>query len=93
MPSTRNPSGQTPNTSRPSQSQDSGGQWQGNQNQSQDDDLIEDRDEGDRVEVGDPVPEGDRTIRATRDAPLETGDDEDLPDDQSGTQGSSSERH
>ena len=63
MPNTRNPS----QTSKPGrQSQDSGRQWQGNQNQEQDDNLIEDRDDG-GVEFGDPVPENDRTIRASGD--------------------------
>lgn len=36
-----------------------------------------DVDETDNVEIGDPVPEGDRTIRAGE----ETGEDEDLPTD------------
>jgi hypothetical protein len=43
----------------------------------------------DRVEIGDPVPEDDRTIRARG----ETGEDEDLPPDDGDIEGSSSERH
>jgi len=60
----------------------------------------------DRIEIGDPVPERDRTIRAGRggvetgedeDLPGatrrgETGEDEDLPDDDAGIE-SPSERH
>jgi hypothetical protein len=97
MPNTRNPSGtQTPKSGR--QSQDSGRQWQGNQSQEQDDNLIEDRDDG-GVEVGDPVPENDRTIRASRGQGLsngqgETGEDEGLSGDNGDdSQGSGSERH
>jgi hypothetical protein len=84
MPNTRNPSGsQTSNPGR--QSQDSGRQWQGNHNQEQDDKVTDDRD--DNVEVGDPVPENERTIRASRDrnglsnAQGETGEDEGLSGD------------
>lgn len=50
----------------------------------------------DHVEVGDPVPEDDRTIRAdnrSRDENRgETGEDEDLPE-ADGIEGTSSERH
>ena len=46
-------------------------------------------DESDGVEIGDPVPEDDRTIRAGG----ETGEDEDLPTDDGNVEGSSSERH
>jgi hypothetical protein len=95
MPNTRNPS-QTSNSGR--QSQDSGRQWQGNQSQEQDDKLVEDRDDG--VEVGDPVPENDRTIRASgggqglSNGQGETGEDEGLSGDNGDdSQGSSSERH
>lgn len=42
----------------------------------------------DDVEIGDPVPEDDRTIKAD-----ETGEDEDLPEDDGDIEGSSSERH
>ena len=38
----------------------------------------EDRGHPDQVEIGDPVPEADRTIRTTRGSD-ETGEDEDLP--------------
>lgn len=87
MPNTRNPSGtQTPNSGRrPGQSQDKGREWQGNQNQEQDENVIDDRD--DNVEVGDPVPENDRAIRASRDGQGlstgqgETGEDEGLSGD------------
>lgn len=34
----------------------------------------------DGVEIGDPVPEGDRTVRADNRGQGETGEDEDLPD-------------
>jgi len=34
----------------------------------------------DQVEIGDPVPEQDRTIKASRISPGEAGEDEDLPD-------------
>lgn len=43
----------------------------------------------DDVEIGDPVPEDDRTVRAGG----ETGEDEDLPADDGNIEGSSSERH
>jgi len=43
----------------------------------------------DGVEIGDPVPEDNRTIRARG----ETGEDEDLPEDNGDIEGSSSERH
>jgi hypothetical protein len=87
MPNSRNPSEtQTSNSDRrPGQSQDSGSQWQSNQNQDRDDNLSDDRD--DNVEVGDPVPENDRTIRASRDGQGlsngqgETGEDEGLSGD------------
>lgn len=86
MPNTRNPSGtQTPDSGRPGQSQESGRQWQGNQSQEKGEDAIDDRD--DNVEVGDPVPENDRTIRASRDGQGlsngqgETGEDEGLSGD------------
>lgn len=94
MANTRNPSEtQTSKSDRdPGRSQDSARQWQGNQNQEQDDNLIEHR--GDDVEVGDPVPENDRTIRASRDGQGlsngqgETGEDEGLSGD-----AGDSERH
>jgi hypothetical protein len=41
----------------------------------------------DRVEIGDPVPEEDRPIKASRVSPGETGEDEDLPDE-NGVEGS-----
>ncbi len=57
----------------------------------------------DKVEIGEPVPEKDRTPRASERADVrdgqvrrgqgETGEDEDLPDDDSGVEGSRSERH
>lgn len=53
----------------------------------------DDRDDGDGVEIGDPVPERERTIRATRGGQGETGEDEDLPDDDGGIEGTSTERH
>lgn len=46
----------------------------------------------DHVEIGDPVPERDRTVRADNRGQGETGEDEDLPDDD-GIEGSGSERH
>lgn len=49
----------------------------------------EEIDSGDGVEIGDPVPEDNRTIRARG----ETGEDEDLPEDNGDIEGSSSERH
>lgn len=80
MPNPRNPS---ETQMRPGQSQDSGRQWQGSQNQEQDENAIDDRD--DNVEVGDPVPENDRTIRASRNGLSngqgETGEDEGLAGD------------
>jgi hypothetical protein len=88
MPNTRNPPGtQAPKSGRPGQSQDGGRQWQGSQNQEQDQDEnpLDDRD--DNVEVGDPVPENERTIRASRDGQGlsngqgETGEDEGLSGD------------
>ena len=51
-------------------------------------DPIEEGPHDGKVEIGDPVPEDDRTIRATG----ETGEDEDLPADD-GQEGSRSERH
>ena len=56
------------------------------QNQSSTDEDIEN--EG-GVEIGDPVPEDNRTIRARG----ETGEDEDLPEDDGNIEGTSSERH
>ena len=86
MSNTRSPSGtQTPHSDRrPGQSQDSGRQWQSNQNPEQDDDVIDARD--DNVEAGDPLPERDRTIRASDGQGLsngqgETGEDEGLSGD------------
>jgi hypothetical protein len=85
MPNTRNPSEtQTPQSGgRPGQSQDSGRQRQGNQNQAQGENQIDDHDEN--VEIGDPVPENDRTIRASRNGLSngqgETGEDEGLSGD------------
>ncbi len=82
---TRNPSEQTPNARRRGQSQDSGHQTQSNQNQEQNDDVRDDRDTN--VEVGDPVPENERTIRASRggqglsNGQGETGEDEGLSGD------------
>jgi hypothetical protein len=85
MANTGNPSGtQTPNSGRRAdQPQDKGRQWQGNEEG--DEKLSDDRD--DKVEVGDPVPENDRTIRASRDmqglsnGQGETGEDEGLSGD------------
>ena len=86
MPNTRNPSGtQTPQGRQPGRSQDSDRQWQGNQIQEEDDNVSDERDEN--VEVGDPVPENDRIIRASRDGQGlsngqgETGEDEGLSGD------------
>ena len=87
MPNTRNPSGtQTPNSgSRGGQSQDKSRQWSGNQSQEQDESASDDRD--DSVEVGEPTPERDRTIRASNDGQGlsngkgETGEDEGLSGD------------
>jgi len=91
MPNPRNPSEtQTSNSGRSGQSQDGGRQWQGNQNQEQDENEIGDRD--DNVEIGDPVPENDRTLRASRNGLSngqgETGEDEGLAGD-----AGDSERH
>jgi hypothetical protein len=53
----------------------------------------------DHVEIGDPVPEKDRTTRAsdptraTRGGQGETGEDEDLPDDDGSIEGSRSDQH
>jgi hypothetical protein len=57
----------------------------------------------DKVEIGDPVPEEDRTTRAaergdrTRGSQTrgqgETGEDEDLPDDGGGIEGTRGDRH
>src|SRR3954469_11284525 len=108
MPSTRNPSDtQTQTPGRSDQSQQGGRQWQGNQSQEQDDDLTTGRNDADPVEVGDPVPQDDRTIRAdtsdldagSEDEDLADDDDDllddgdDLLDDDSDEDGSSSERH
>ncbi len=46
----------------------------------------------DGVEIGDPVPEGDRTVRADNRGQGETGEDEDLPDT-GGIEGTSRDRH
>ena len=54
-----------------------------------------DRDEtirNDSVEIGDPVPEDDRTVRADNRGEGETGEDEDLPDTD-GVEGTRSDRH
>jgi hypothetical protein len=51
--------------------------------------IDEDVEKPDDVEIGDPVPEDDRTIRARG----ETGEDEDLPADDGDIEGSSSGRH
>jgi hypothetical protein len=56
------------------------------QSQSSSDEDIE---SGEGVEIGDPIPEDNRTIRARG----ETGEDEDLPEDTGNIEGSSSERH
>lgn len=53
----------------------------------------------DHVEIGEPVPEKDRTPRASgpsqtvRGGQGETGEDEDLPDDAGGVEGSRSDQH
>lgn len=56
-----------------------------------------DRKAADRVEIGDPVPESDRTITADRGdstrARGETGEDEDLPDDDGNVEGTRDGRH
>ena len=85
MANTGNPSGtQTPNSGRRGgQPQDKGGQWKGDQEQDQN--VSGGRD--DNVEVGEPVPENERTIRASRDGQGlsngqgETGEDEGLSGD------------
>ena len=85
MANTGNPSGtQTPNSGgRAGRTQDKDRQWQGNQQQ--DENMSGGRD--DNVEVGEPVPENDRTIRASRDrqglsnGQGETGEDEGLSGD------------
>lgn len=63
-----------------------------------------DREVSDRVEIGEPVPEPDRTIKAdrvkvdrgdsttARGGQGETGEDEDLPDDE-GVEGTRGEKH
>ena len=85
MANTGNPSGtQTPKSGdRAGRTQDKDRQWQGNQQQ--DENMSGGRD--DNVEVGEPVPENDRTIRASRDrqglsnGQGETGEDEGLSGD------------
>ena len=85
MANTGNPSGtQTPKSGdRAGRTQDKDRPWQGNQQQ--DENLSGGRD--DNVEVGEPVPENDRTIRASRDrqglsnGQGETGEDEGLSGD------------
>ena len=57
--------------------------------QSQSQSSDEEIETGEGVEIGDPVPEDNRTIRARG----ETGEDEDLPEDTGDIEGSSSERH
>ena len=82
MPNERNPSGtETQKSGRgPGRSQD---KWQGQQGQ--DENAIDGGD--DNVEIGDPVPEKDRTPRASRDrqglsaGQGETGEDEGLSGD------------
>ena len=59
------------------------------QRQRQNQPIDEDVEKPDNVEIGDPVPEDDRTIKAQG----ETGEDEDLPPDDGNIEGSSSERH
>ena len=49
----------------------------------------EDVENSDDVEIGDPVPEDNRTIRARG----ETGEDEDLPDDGGDIERSTTSRH
>jgi hypothetical protein len=90
MPNPRNPTGtQKPGGSRQSQkSDDTMRQWQETQPTDE-----EDRTEGDHVEIGDPVPESQRAPRARGGGQGETGEDEDLPDDDGSIEGSSSERH
>lgn len=68
-------------------------QGQSSQDQTQSQDRDEERDESNGVEIGDPVPENDRTIRATGTGQGETGEDEDLPDDDGSIEGTRSERH
>ncbi|HEU4653564.1 MAG TPA: hypothetical protein VFS47_06235 [Steroidobacteraceae bacterium] len=75
-----------PNSNRRAgQSEDDRRQWQGNQNQEQGENAIDDGD--DNVEIGDPVPENDRTVRAQRSGQGlstgqgETGEDEGLSGD------------
>lgn len=59
----------------------------------------EQRQGAENVEIGDPVPEKDRTTRASdptrtaRGGQGETGEDEDLPDDDGGIEGSRSDQH
>ena len=85
MANTGNPSGtQTPKSGdRAGRTQDKDRQWQGNQQQ--DENMSGGRDNN--VEVGEPVPENDRTIRASRDrqglsnGQGETGEDEGLSGD------------
>jgi hypothetical protein len=59
------------------------------QRQRQNQPIDEDVEKPDSVEIGDPIPEDDRTIRAEG----ETGEDEDLPSDDGNIEGTSSERH
>ncbi len=92
MPNRQNSSGsQSQDRKKPlRQSQDSGKnpqQWQGTS-----DEEDERNESPDNVEIGDPVPENQRTVRATRGAG-ETGEDEDLPSDDGGIEGTRSERH
>jgi hypothetical protein len=93
---------QTPNTPNSSERERSGTSSMKEQNereqrdamrspQRQDDD-VEETSDADGVEIGDPVPEGDRTIRASRPGTSETGEDEDLPPDDGDIEGGSA-RH
>jgi len=84
MPNSRNPGTQAPNAggSR-GKSPDNSRPLQSNPNHEDYDNPIEERDD---VEIGDPVPEDDRTIRASRNRGLsngqgETGEDEGLSGD------------
>jgi hypothetical protein len=82
---------QPPTTSGSDMSEQDQRDMQQSQGQSQRSGEAEDHDDTDRVEIGDPVPEDQRTIKAGR-GTGETGEDEDLPDDDAGIE-TPSERH
>jgi hypothetical protein len=87
MPNPQNPGTQKPG---PHVSKDSGPGAHQLQNAPEQDE--DERDESERVEIGDPIPEDQRTVRASG-GQDETGEDEDLPQDDGNVEGSRDERH